>query len=140
MIRKAIETDLEFVKLLIEELEEQRFDEEVFATIYNNNLKNSDVYYYVAELGGEVVGFMSLFEYFPLHHCHKLAELQELIIKEKYRGLNIGQKFIETAQKLGLEKGWLQIELSSNMKRLKAHSFYLRNGFSRGHFKFVKRL
>ncbi len=140
MIRKAKDSDLEFVKLLVEELEEQKFDFEIFKGIYLKNLLNDEVHYYVAEVNNELVGFMSLFESTPLHHCHKLAEIQELIIREKHRGLSIGKEFIELATRLGQEKGWLQIELSSHMKRLKAHNFYMRNGFSRRHFKFAKML
>lgn len=140
MIRKAKDSDLEFVKLLVEELEEQKFDFEIFKGIYLKNLLNDEVHYYVAEVNNVVVGFMSLFESTPLHHCHKLAEIQELIIREKHRGLSIGKEFIELATRLGQEKGWLQIELSSHMKRLKAHNFYMRNGFSRRHFKFAKML
>ncbi|MDP1815759.1 MAG: GNAT family N-acetyltransferase [Leadbetterella sp.] len=140
MIRKAKETDLEFVKLLVEELEEQKFELEIFKEIYFKNLANTEVHYFVAEVNNEIVGFMSIFESTPLHHCHKLAEIQELIISIKHRGLSIGKEFIELATKLGQEKDWLQIELSSHMKRLKAHSFYMRNGFNRRHFKFVKLL
>ena len=138
MIRKAKDSDLESVQLLVEELEEQKFEFEIFKEIYLKNLISTEVHYFVAEVKNEVVGFMSIFESIPLHHCHKLAEIQELIISEKHRGLNIGKEFIELATKLGQEKGWLQIELSSHMKRLKAHSFYMRNGLSRRHFKFVK--
>ncbi|MCF8323967.1 MAG: GNAT family N-acetyltransferase [Leadbetterella sp.] len=140
MIRKAKDSDLEFVKLLVEELEEQKFELEIFKEIYFKNLVNNEVHYFVAEVNNEIVGFMSIFESMPLHHCHKLAEIQELIISVKHRGLSIGKEFIELATKLGQEKGWLQIELSSHMKRLKAHSFYMRNGFNRRHFKFVKML
>jgi PhnO protein len=140
MIRKAKETDLEFVKLLVEELEEQKFELEIFKEIYFKNLVNTEVHYFVAEVNNEIVGFMSIFESTPLHHCHKLAEIQELIVNVKHRGLSIGKEFIELATKLGQEKDWLQIELSSHMKRLKAHSFYMRNGFNRRHFKFVKML
>lgn len=140
MIRKALASDLEFVKLLVEELEEQKFELEIFKEIYFKNLVNTEVHYFVAEVNNEIVGFMSIFESTPLHHCHKLAEIQELIISVKHRGLSIGKEFIELATKLGQEKDWLQIELSSHMKRLKAHSFYMRNGFNRRHFKFVKML
>lgn len=140
MIRKATEGDLESVKKLVEELEEQVFDFDKFKEIFDRNLINQEVHYFVAEIDQKVVGFMSLFESTPLHHCERLAEIQELIINEKFRGLNIGMEFIQLAEELGKENNWLQIELSSNMKRLKAHSFYLRNGFSRGHYKFVKRL
>lgn len=140
MIRKAKETDLEFVKLLVEELEEQKFELEIFKEIYFKNLVNTEVHYFVAEVNNEILGFMSIFESTPLHHCHKLAEIQELIISVKHRGLSIGKEFIELATKLGQEKDWLQIELSSHMKRLKAHNFYMRNGFNRRHFKFVKML
>jgi (aminoalkyl)phosphonate N-acetyltransferase len=140
MIRKATISDLANVKKLIEELEEQLFDFDKFKEIFLKNISNSEVHYFVAEVVNEVVGFMSLFESTPLHHCQRLAEIQELIVNEKYRGLSIGKEFIRLAEDLGKENNWLQIELSSNMKRLKAHSFYIRNGFSRGHYKFVKKI
>ena len=140
MIRAANIKDLESVKLLVEELEEQLFDLEVFREIFERNLKDKYVHYFVAEVDDTIVGFMSLFESTPLHHCYKIAELQELIINHKYRGLHIGEAFIKVAFELGMENNWTQIELSSHMKRLKAHSFYIRNGFTRRHFKFVKTL
>jgi PhnO protein len=140
MIRKATEADLESIKKMVEELEEQVFDFDKFKEIYLINLLNSEVHYFVAEVEMQVVGFMSLFESKPLHHCERLVEIQELIINEKYRGLNVGKEFMQLAEELGKEKKWLQIELSSNLKRLKAHGFYIRNGFIRGHYKFVKRL
>jgi PhnO protein len=138
MIRAANKNDLESVKLLVEELEEQVFDFEVFSKIFERNLQDKNVHYFVAEVDSNVVGFMSLFESTPLHHCCKIAEIQELIISQKYRGLHIGEAFIKIAINLGVDNNWTQIELSSHMKRLKAHSFYLRNGFTRRHFKFVK--
>lgn len=138
MIRAANINDLESVKLLVEELEEQVFDYEIFSGIFERNLQDKNVNYFVAEVDVNVVGFMSLFESTPLHHCYKIAEIQELIISQKYRGLHIGEAFIKIAFELGVENNWTQIELSSHMKRLKAHSFYMRNGFTRRHFKFVK--
>lgn len=138
MIRAANINDLESVKLLVEELEEQVFDFEVFRGIFEQNLQDKYVHYFVAEVDATVVGFMSLFESTPLHHCYKIAELQELIINHKYRGLHIGEAFIKVAFELGKCNNWTQIELSSHMKRLKAHNFYMRNGFTRRHFKFVK--
>lgn len=140
MIRAANINDLESVKLLVEELEEQVFDYEVFRGIFERNLLDKNVHYFVAEVDGIIVGFMSLFESTPLHHCYKIAELQELIINHKYRGLHIGEAFIKVAFELGVSNNWSQIELSSHMKRLKAHCFYMRNGFTRRHFKFVKTL
>ncbi|MCP9764697.1 GNAT family N-acetyltransferase [Lacihabitans soyangensis] len=140
MIRAANIKDLESVKLLVEELEEQVFDFEVFRGIFDRNLQDKNVHYFVAEVDSSVVGFMSLFESTPLHHCYKIAELQELIINHKYRGLHIGEAFIKVAFELGVINNWTQIELSSHMKRLKAHSFYMRNGLTRRHFKFVKTL
>lgn len=138
MIRAANIDDLERVKLLVEELEEQVFDYEIFSGIFDRNLQDKNVHYFVAEVDDTIVGFMSLFESTPLHHCYKIAELQELIINHKYRGLHIGEAFIKIAFELGVDNDWTQIELSSHMKRLKAHSFYMRNGFTRRHFKFVK--
>lgn len=138
MIRVASVNDLKSVKLLVEELEEQVFDYEIFRGIFERNLQDKNVHYFVAEVDSSVVGFMSLFESMPLHHCYKVAEIQELIVKEKYRGLHIGEAFLKLAVELGVDNNWTQIELSSHIKRVKAHSFYMRNGFTRRHFEFVK--
>ncbi|MCP9770346.1 GNAT family N-acetyltransferase [Lacihabitans sp. LS3-19] len=140
MIRKAEISDLKNIQNLVEELEEQVFDSKIFADIFSENFSNSRIHYFVLISKDNIIGFMSLYESFPLHHCDKIIEVNELIVKKEYRSQNFGKQFMDFAKAFALENNCRQIELSSNMRRLKAHSFYLRNGFKRGHFKFVSKL
>lgn len=140
MIRKAEISDLKNIQNLVEELEEQVFDSKIFADIFLDNISNPRIHYFVLISEENIIGFMSLYEIFPLHHCEKIIEVNELIVKNGYRSQNFGKQFMDFAKTFALENNCRQIELSSNMRRLKAHSFYLRNGFKRGHFKFVTKL
>ena len=139
MIRKANLSDLIEIHKLIEELESKSFDFNLLSSVFHENFVNPNIHYYVAEIDKNIIGFMSLYESLPLHHCAKIIEINELIVSQSFRGQHVGKELIAFAKAFASENNCQQIELSSNMQRLKAHSFYLRNGFKRGHFKFVSK-
>jgi PhnO protein len=139
MIRKANLSDLIEIHKLIEELESKSFDFNLLSSVFHENFVNPNIHYYVAEIDKNIIGFMSLYESLPLHHCEKIIEINELIVSQRFRSQHIGKELIAFAKVFASENNCRQIELSSNMQRLRAHSFYLRNGFKRGHFKFVSK-
>lgn len=137
-IRKVSSGDYEAVYQLICDLEDTVLDPEAFRSIFEINISNPSYLYLVAEKNAEVAGMISLHCQFLLHHCGLVGEVQELIIKEPFRGMGIGEALLEQVSDHAVKNGWLQLEVSSNKKRFRAHQFYLKNGFSRNHFKFVK--
>lgn len=138
-IRKANEKDLDRVYQLINELEGFILDIKNFRALYIRNLNNSDFCYFVAEHQNLVVGFISLNFQYPLHHCGKIAEIQELIVTKQSRNLKIGSALLATVKKIAKETACDTLELTSRFKRVDAHRFYEREGFQKTHFKFLMR-
>jgi (aminoalkyl)phosphonate N-acetyltransferase len=140
MIRKATESDLNSIYRLINELENAVFPENKFKEVFLQNLSDERIHYFVKSIDLEVIAFISLLESLPLHHCTKIVEVQELIVTEKHQNRAIGKELLDFIQQFALENNFSQIEIASNNKRVKAHNFYIRNGFPRSHFKFVKKI
>lgn len=140
MIRKANENDWVEVYDLIVELENYSFPQASFKDIYIKNIQDKKTHYFVKEFKKKIIGFVSILISTPLHHCATIAEIQELIVTKKYRNAKIGKELINLVEQLAKEKGWAQIEIASNIKRLQAHNFYIANHFPRSHFKFVKKI
>ena len=137
-IRKANSGDFNAVLSLVEELEAQVFDKNKFESIYLSNLENPSICYFCLEKDKKVIGLISVYFNQLLHHCEIIAEIQELIVKAEFRNKKYGHQLIQHVEDFVKTKGVNQIELCSNQKRLKAHNFYLRQGYKRSHFKFVK--
>jgi PhnO protein len=139
-IKTADITDYQKVRELVEELENQTFNNDDLKKIFESGLKNPDIEYYLVEIENEAVAFFSLATLYQLHHAAKVVEVQELVVKGPYRKKSIGSNIIKFCTDKAREKGAQNLELSSNMKRTHAHAFYLRNGFSKLHFRFVMKL
>jgi GNAT superfamily N-acetyltransferase len=88
----------------------------------------------IAEFEGQVVGTMQL-TYIP--GINRLGELRSLIeavhIAPTHRNLGLGGEMIGWAIEQARARGCGLVQLTSNKKRLDAHRFYERLGFSKSH-------
>lgn len=88
----------------------------------------------IAEFQGQVVGTMQL-TYIP--GINRLGELRSLIeavhIAPTHRNLGLGGEMIGWAIEQARARGCGLVQLTSNKKRLDAHRFYERLGFSKSH-------
>lgn len=96
---------------------------------------------YVAEQGGAVVGtfILSLLPGLTGHGALR-AELRSVQVAPSQRSQGIGRRMVAEAERLAREAGAAVLELTSNLRRVDAHRFYEREGFSRSHAGFKKRL
>ena len=113
-IRKATAADADIVFDILCRLEEKTLDRPAFVNGFAFNLAGTQNHYLLAEVGNNVVGFISCQGQFLLHHTNWVYEI---LNKESYD----------------------VIEVSSNVRRRRAHGFYLQNGFEQTHLKFVKK-
>lgn len=123
---------------LICALEETVFDKNTFLKIYQENI--IDHHYYVYKIDNQCVGFISLHVKQTLHHNGTTGEIIELVVEKKYRSQHIGEQLLNYVENVAKELGLLEIDLSSNIKRTRAHSFYEKHGYVRNHYNLVKKL
>lgn len=140
MIRRAIESDGEVLYRLICELEETALDKEAFLRIWTNQCRDAHYLCLVYEADHTVVALCNLRMEDQLHHGAKIAEIMELYVSAKLRSQGIGKQLLDAACAFARRNGCLQIEVSSNQRRVHAHRFYEKVGFAKHHFKFTQLL
>lgn len=136
MIRVGSNEDCYAVYLLICEMENCTLCYGDFEKIYSK-MMNDDAYtIFVALKDGKVVGEITLRIEEQLHHCAKVAEIMECAVSEKYRCCGFGSRLFKEAYDFAVRENCVQIEVSSNQVRLRAHTFYERLGMKNTHYKF----
>lgn len=137
-IRAAIWNDEPAIYSFLCALEETTLDHTVFLTIFRRNLSNPDVFYLVAEQAGEVVGFVSCHVQYLLHHGGKVGEIQELFVRPDRRNQRIGHQLTTRLDTLAFQENFVNLEVTTNQKRVNTVRFYERESFIRTHIKLVK--
>jgi len=140
VIRLAEPADQSVVYELICDLEDTKLDFESFKSIYNKNIRSTEVVYLVAEYNKAVVGFLSIHVQRILHHTKPTCELQELNVFSEYRSMGIGTALMQEAERIAKELGLEEIELTTKVFRKRAQDFYNRLGYINSHLKFVKKM
>jgi len=140
VIRLAEPADQSVVYELICDLEDTKLDFESFKSIYNKNIRSTEVVYLVAEYNKAVVGFLSIHVQRILHHTKPTCELQELNVFSEYRSMGVGTALMQEAERIAKELGLEEIELTTKVFRKRAQEFYNRLGYINSHLKFVKKM
>lgn len=138
LTRRAVPEDVAIVFKFICALEEESFNFEVFAPLYERNINDPDNIYLVAVDNELVVGYLSCHEQVLLHHVGKVFEIQELYVEKEYRGQGVGRLLIQSLEKIIGPENYKSLEVTSNAKRIRAHQFYEECGFARTHVKLTK--
>ncbi|WP_333850485.1 GNAT family N-acetyltransferase [Leclercia sp.] len=137
LIRAAALKDIPSLQTLFLQLGYQTEPENLARHI---NEANTSFNLLVAEAGQDVCGVIVVNYLTPVHENGLWALISALVINESARGTGIGQKLLIAAERLALDKGCTQIELSSSERRVRAHNFYENNGYKEVRKRFVKRL
>jgi PhnO protein len=138
--RKVTDTDASRIYQMVCKLEDKKLDERIFQEIFAQNIQDPKIRYIVAELDGDVVGFVSLHMQQLLHQTGRVAEIHELFVESTVRGKGIGKGLIEFAKQIADENNCKTFEVACNLKRKESHAFYEREGFTTTHFKFTQKL
>lgn len=139
-IRWVKTSDFQFIYECINELEGQHFDEKQQRNIFLENLANPRNIYLIATIEEEAIGFLTCHAQNLLHHSGLVGEIQEMFVTAKSRQLGVGKKLVEQLKTMAKERNILQLEVTSNLVRAKAHNFYQNQGFVNTHKKFVYQL
>jgi GNAT superfamily N-acetyltransferase len=85
---------------------------------------------FVAERPGEgVAGWIGVF-IFRAVELEKCAEISGLIVDEAARSQGVGKALLDAAEAWARSAGCEAISVHSNIKRQRAHGFYMRNGYA----------
>lgn len=136
-IIKATVNHLDSVYELVCELEGEKLNKNDFSRIYMNNINHDDIHYLVAVEQSDIIGFASLHIQKLLHHCAEVGEIQEIIITKKWQGSSIGTLLFKRITEIAVLNKCLQLEVCCNKIREKSHSFYIKQGMIKSHYKFV---
>ncbi|WP_312996818.1 aminoalkylphosphonate N-acetyltransferase [Leclercia sp.] len=139
-LRPATAEDVDAVYGLICELKQAELDQSAFHAGFAANLLDHNMRYQLAEQDGHIVGMIGLHMQFHLHHANWIGEIQELVVMPQARGLRVGSQLLAWAEAFARQAGAEMTELSTSVKRLDAHRFYLREGYTQSHFRFTKPL
>lgn len=137
LIREAIPQDFPVIYKFINELEGEVFDEEKQRSFFAINIQQKFYCYRVAVMNEEVVGYISCHTQILLHHGGRIGEIQELFVAADKRGYGVGKRLIEAVKDWSVQNEVLQLEVTANNTRHETHQFYIREGFSHTHKKFV---
>lgn len=140
MIREAVREDMEEVYRLICELEQTQVDREGFTQVYLQQMGDAryTIFLYIEE--SKVLGMLNLRIEGQLHHAGAVAEIIELSVYDGYRSKGIGRQLFEAACVKAREWDCVQMEVTSNQLRIRAHQFYERQGMKNFHYKLSMRL
>ena len=83
----------------------------------------------VAEVGGDIVGWIHAAPNVTLE-SDPAAEIAGLVVDEAFRGLGIGARLIDEAERWAADQGYGLMRVRSNVKRNRARRFYERAGYA----------
>ena len=89
---------------------------------------------------GEIVGILTTSMMNVLHRPKPVGRISMLVVAEAMRGAGIGAALVAEAESRLAKKGCGLVEVTSNIRRLRAHGFYEKLGYERTSYRFAKAL
>jgi GNAT superfamily N-acetyltransferase len=75
-----------------------------------------------------------------VHRPAPVGRVSVMVVDEAYRGRGIGAQLLAEAEKRLTERGCEIVEVTSNVRRERAHHFYEQLGYERTSYRFMKKL
>ncbi|MFI3308272.1 GNAT family N-acetyltransferase [Ewingella allii] len=125
LIRDALAADAPIITQLLADLDYPNDPQDVAARIVNM-ANNPDSRLLLAEEQGAVVGFISLHFIPQIALAGEFCRISYLCVSGESRGGGIGQKLVDEAERLSIERGCDRMEVHSHSRRVRAHQFYAR--------------
>lgn len=135
-IREAESKDAPDMSRLLQQLGYPTFDSAALEKIQDYSKDGYKLF--VAESGETVIGFISIHWYITLHHPAPIGRITALCVDERQRKSGIGTSLLERAEDYFRTVGCFKIEVTSNLKRLETHRYYVQVGYQEMSKHFVK--
>jgi GNAT superfamily N-acetyltransferase len=91
----------------------------------------------VAESNEGLAAFISLHIFVCFHSPGSIGRITAFCVDEKHRAKGIGAQMLVEAESYFRENKCYRVEVTSNNRRVDAHEFYRRKGYSENSKKFV---
>lgn len=142
IIRKAREGELKSVQELNQELfvHDEEFDpllnidwpfEKSGEEYFKDKISGKEGVCFVAEVDKEIVGYLvgGMMKTYSYRKIKKQSELENILVKENFRGQRLGEKLFQEFIKWSKEKGVDRIKVCAYSQNHGAINFYKRIGF-----------
>ena len=134
LLRLARDSDLENLASLVARYWEfesiPRFDRARIITLLADFLSQPKRgHCWVAEEGGQLVGYLLAVYLFSLEHGGMMAEIDEFFVLNEKRSLNTGTALLNTAIRAMTQGGITHLQLQLGTQNSEGKRFYERHGF-----------
>jgi GNAT superfamily N-acetyltransferase len=140
-IRQAEEKDIPHILELYRQPDMdngETLSEEKAKAIFQRMMCYPNYKIYVAEMDSEILGTYALAVMDNLAHMGVPSGLiEDVVVKSQWQGKGIGRQMINDAIDRCRKNGCYKAALSSNLKRVKAHTFYENLGFQKHGYSFL---
>ncbi len=92
-------------------------------------LQQPDHTAFIATAAQQPIGWLHLFINYPLE-SEPCAEIAGLVVTESRRGQGVGQQLLAAARQWARERALESLRVRCQIRRSRAHHFYLANGFT----------
>ena len=138
IIRQGLLADSPSINKLLTQLGYPQQGDESVEAIKSYNLEGYHLL--VGEIDTVVVGFASLHWFDMFHMRGKMGRITAICVIEEQRSLGIGRELLLAAEEFLKLKGCVKVEVTTNLKRILTHEFYLKNGYIIDSKRFIKQL
>ncbi|MEM2806701.1 MAG: GNAT family N-acetyltransferase [Candidatus Bathyarchaeia archaeon] len=130
-VRRADENDAPELVLLAKDFLRGASNDEERLSILKSSLKNPDYELWLAEIDGDIVGFIDLWTIHDFCHGGKLTYIQNLYVAPKYRRLGVGSRLLQKIVERAKEKGALEIHVVTGFDNEPAIRLYKKHGLEK---------
>jgi GNAT superfamily N-acetyltransferase len=86
---------------------------------------------WVAQAGGEIVGYLIAVHVLSLEHQGLMAEIDELFVVPEARSRGLGGQLLAVAESALAAGGCVRLQLQIGASNARGHTFYERRGYTR---------
>ena len=103
-----------------------------------NMIDDSNYKILVAEINGNVIGFIGIHFGLAFEIYGKVMRIIALAVKEEYQHHGVGTALLSSAEIFAQKNNAVIIGVNSGLARASAHSFYENKGFTKKGYSFIK--
>ena len=130
-VRRAGEGDISMLMAFAEEFMHGAATNEERLAVLKGSLKDPNYELWVAEVNGEMAGFIDMWIIHDFCHGGKLSYIQNLYVAQKYRRMGVGSKLLQKIIERARERKALEIHVVTGLNNEPAIRLYKKHGLTK---------